>query len=786
MIHLLRKIYILSGLFLLCGFNSFELHALEFENDSPFHYLVIWDQTDAVEVSISKNADIKEITRLDIPQTVEYEGTTYKVTRIGYKGFSSTPKLEEVSIPSTVSTIRVGAFEYCFNLKTVNIANGVEEVQDRAFDSCISLEEITIPASVTSLYSTAFSKCNNLKNIIIDAFNPEYASTGEIICNKDKTVGLSYPSGRDDVVIPEGIKSITDEFLDWNAVKTLYLPATLESLPYYELSKIDYIRYNVDPESPYFSIKDNMLLNKEGTKLYVYQRTERELIIPDFITEIGDFVFSNDNRIESVTLPACIKKIGDGAFMNCSNLRTIYCYAETPPELNRYVFANDYGGIIRRTVFVPQEAVDLYKANSLWNSHTIYPFGYLLPGTEISSGSYIYTVISYEDRTVSVSKYTKEGLNAPKEISIPATVKYDKNTYNVVDVGPSFLEDNNWITSVKIPEPVETISGGAFFNCKKLKSVEFPHSLREIGALAFMGSGLEQQITIPAHIVSIGGGVFNNTKVYIEVDEDHPYYSAENGILYNKNKDMLISWPCAEGEIVIPGNVRSIYEKAFYNNDNLQKVTIPSSVERIGEYAFYSCDRLSEVYCYPAVPPFIGYDTFRRPYYVKLNIYIASDAYKRYVEDPYWKRINEFFAEFPIRPVNYIVINEGTEDVKTFAINSLERIEFALEGLDFVGNDEQTHIPFSEIATFTFDIDDSAGVETLPAANPSEGAISIDGDIIRISGLDKATADVRIFTVSGACALYMPACPDEIDISFLPAGIYLVKAGNISKKFIKR
>jgi len=127
-----------------------------------------------------------------------------------------------------------------------------------------------------------------------------------------------------------------------------------------------------------------------------------------------------------------------------------------------------------------------------------------------------------------------------------------------------------------IPEGVVSLDAFSFYYCDGVKSVTIPASMVSVGSMAFLGCGnLEQYIVEPG----------NET------------YSAEYGVLYSAEKDMLVSYPNAKtgDEFNVPETVQYIAEGAFFGNENLKKITIPESVVAFGEGVFSNCRSLKSV-----------------------------------------------------------------------------------------------------------------------------------------------------------------------------------------------
>lgn len=146
--------------------------------------------------------------------------------------------------------------------------------------------------------------------------------------------------------------------------------------------------------------------------------------------------------------------------------------------------------------------------------------------------------------------------------------------------------------------PVTSIGRGAFGGCSHLTSVTIPYTVTSIEEYAFHGCSKLRSVVLPATVTSIGRGAFVGCKslTKITVPTENPCYSSVKGILFNKNQTTLIEYPCGKaGSYSIPGGVRSIGERAFFDCKTICTITIPDSVTAIGNAAFYRCSSLTGI-----------------------------------------------------------------------------------------------------------------------------------------------------------------------------------------------
>ncbi len=167
------------------------------------------------------------------------------------------------------------------------------------------------------------------------------------------------------------------------------------------------------------------------------------------------------------------------------------------------------------------------------------------------------------------------------------------------------------IRRVTIEPGVTSIGNCAFAYCPNLTEVTLPATLVSIGERAFISSGV-RKITVPEGVVSVGPYCFINSPeletldlpstlvstdvwdVYqctklrsINVSGGNPNYTSEDGVLFSKNKDVLIAFPPAfdGNEYVVPATVREIRSPAFAFS-KIKKISMPDSIEKVFGNAF--------------------------------------------------------------------------------------------------------------------------------------------------------------------------------------------------------
>ena len=215
----------------------------------------------------------------------------------------------------------------------------------------------------------------------------------------------------------------------------------------------------------------------------------------------------------------------------------------------------------------------------------------VVPAVTVSaktSGNYEYSVL--DDGTVEITKYKGN----EESVVIPSVIQ----NRSVTSIGFQAFYYCLSVKNVIIPDSVKAIGERSFYFAQNLTSVNIPTSVTTVGYYAFNGTGLTN-VYIPHSVSTIGDSAFGDctSLTAITVDISNANYSSQDGVLFNKDKKVLIQYPAGNtsSSYKVPSTVNTIADKAFNNCSNLESVTIQSSVNTIGQYAFYGCAGLKSL-----------------------------------------------------------------------------------------------------------------------------------------------------------------------------------------------
>lgn len=105
-----------------------------------------------------------------IPEYSTYKGIKFKVTSVAAKAFKGNKKLKNISIATSITTIGKDSFNGCINLKTVTVGKSLRTIGNNAFKNCKKLTKVDIKSKrLETIGSGAFYKCSALTNLTFNS-----------------------------------------------------------------------------------------------------------------------------------------------------------------------------------------------------------------------------------------------------------------------------------------------------------------------------------------------------------------------------------------------------------------------------------------------------------------------------------------------------------------------------------------------------------------------------------------------------------------------------------------
>jgi hypothetical protein len=356
-----------------------------------------------------------------------------------------------------------------------------------------------------------------------------------------------------------------------------------------------------------------------------------------------------------------------------------------------------------------------------------------------------------------------EGIPYPYDsittLTIPSTVTHNGTTYSVVQIGERAFWGNQTIKTLTLPTSVKYICSYAFSNndiyrwgahieptalesiimpeggldsigfdafrcCTALKNVVLPNCLKKIISGALNGCIKLEKVTIGSDARELDGSAFSDCPSLKEfVVKNNPAFTAVDGVLYNADKTLLVSYPSARASSYdIPEGVKKIgifaFESstiaevkfpstlvtvgadafnnsylvkaelneglkkidwlAFFNTDSLCEITVPSTVTSIEQLAFYNDNtnkNLKSFKCKIAEPLSINENVFYMGNIPNCILYVPKGTVDAYKAAPVWKKFKILETLDGVNVVNASKTVAGVKYVNAAGIQSSKPFE---------------------------------------------------------------------------------------------------------------
>ena len=572
-----------------------------------------------------------DIIEINLPQTID---------TIGANAFAACASLKESNIPVGVTTIGERAFNGCSALTELIVPRGVTSIGLDAFGGCSALKKLTVPfvggtADAYSYLEYVFGK----QDIWTDGnvYVPSSLESVEVTAaTRLGSYAFANCAGVREISLPDSLLNIgSHAFADCDALTSLTVPNSVTqldrgafygtsfeelTLPFVGRARAEYADDGDETK------RLSYLFN--GDYYFIPQRLKK-ITLTD--TEyIADNAFSGFGYIEQIALDCAVEHISATAFNDCYRLFEVFNYGS---RLNIVKGSDDNGGIARYALKVhtdrteeplPQYKSDHYRfvrdddGNTYMldcdrEENLVLPSVVNIDGITINSYS-VWQYLFYLDCVI-------------RSVFIPASVTY---------LGESAFNNCYNLESVEFEasSPITEIKENTFMYCRFLHELILPQRLNKIGAWAFGSCSRLKKVTVPRTVGVIDDNAFFDCKRLFEVynrsslnivagsathggiaanayavyrDESQSIESVTiNGVQYMKLCDGGIDWWAVDyygtdGVLeIVPfthdgttvGRI-GIYESAFVEYYNVEKVTVSNAVARINN-EFSACFNLRE------------------------------------------------------------------------------------------------------------------------------------------------------------------------------------------------
>lgn len=248
------------------------------------------------------------LTSITLPETV-YDGDTYFV-----KACFVGTGIQEITLPSNLTTIPESLFRNCKSLTSIAIPDSVTTIGTQAFNSCTSLSSVT------------FGENSQLKTIGKWAFSKTALTTFDM---------------------PDSVTELTDQYTFSNneSLTEITISNSLTSIPDRTFTL----------EDDMTSVLEKVVIDLDNSKL----------------TSIG-YNALYGSAIESIAFPASMTNIGATALYNCNNLSSIDLTRVDASKItfgNAWCYYNHQNGVLRAIYISSTDMKDVLDAASYGYSY---------------------------------------------------------------------------------------------------------------------------------------------------------------------------------------------------------------------------------------------------------------------------------------------------------------------------------------------------------------------------------------------------------------------------------
>lgn len=279
------------------------------------------------------------------------------------------------------------------------------------------------------------------------------------------------------LTIPEGYTTIGEgAFMGCTGLTNLSIPASVTAIgrkAFYDCSNAGFA-LTIAEGNQNFTTDANVLYDKAKTTIYAVPSNITTYDIPETVTNIGDYAFSECISLNTINVPATISHIGEGVFEGCTSLNVI-TLNEGLESIGAYAFK---GCATAPTMKVPSTVKTI--------------------GKEAFAGMVLLTSTTLPDGLTAIADGLYEGCSRLTAVTIPA---------GVTSIGSKAFS-GTVLTKLGLPDGLTEIGAGAFMGCKFTGAL-VPYGVTAIADSTFMNCSNLATISLPSYVTSVGKQAFD-------------------------------------------------------------------------------------------------------------------------------------------------------------------------------------------------------------------------------------------------------------------------------------
>lgn len=451
-----------------------------------------------------------------------------------------------------------------------------------------------IEYTVTSIGENAFYSSNELTGVIL----PETI--------KKIGAGAFAKSGLLDIVIPE-LTEIQNKpgyfgvFWLCKSLQKAQIPESWTNIPPVLFSGCESLtEINFGPH-----------LTSIGGSAF-YGCAFKNVVLPNSITELDYYAFSDCKNLEEIVLPQSLTTIKDAAFEGCQSLKSI----DLPSSLS-ILGSYAFKGCTSLVSITFPDRIN-YGDSPVVGA----PDGYAIAHYTCSGCTNLTDVNIPESISI-----IHEGAFADcgfTEFNMPSGVKFvGEDVFEGCNISRFNITDMSAWCSIYFHENPLQYADGLFLNGVLVTDFVAPEGVKEIGIRAFSGYKALKSITLPSTVTKIGKSAFENCTGLTSVN-------LSNSI--TRINERAFEGCTGLTEFNFPGTLTYVGYRSFYGCTGFTSLEFPNSLKAIDEDSFYGCTELKNVLFGESIAS-IAYGAFSECY--NLNSVTCLNPEVPYLEDAF-------------------------------------------------------------------------------------------------------------------------------------------------------